>query len=205
MPKFTKVVAENVVFKTLIENDSAQIIPVNGTTALLKHSNKQIYSLPPGVTLSVDLLWQNVGVIYRPVSQEIIIERGVDDIYEEELAVNDTYMPVDKWSEIMELYTELKIQALTSIGSPFSTLVSGLCLTAVSAFLLHSGYQFTEIAVAAGVIGILATVFAGIIPLVSRLRVFTDGKIFDSRGNYINIKTGKTSLNGGIYIPVGVN
>lgn len=195
--------APNVVFGTLVHNALATVVAEQGMVMLKVDGASHPYFLPEGLVLGHEYFGEEVEVTIRNITDEVILELEEDDIFEEDLEDNSKLIPVDNWHEVKELFNECKIQAFTKNAKALSTFIAGIALTIVGAWLHARGdFPYPIVPVICIPLGVVLAVFCGLMPTIGLLKQLNTDKIWDGAGNWINVETGETNLNGGTQIPI---
>ena len=200
--KTPHLLAKDVVFGTMVRNSKAMIVAQQGIVLLAELETDEPYFMPSGVFVPYELYNTEVEIVIRDISHEVILELNSDDYYEDDLEKDERIMPVDEWDEIEELYIEKKLQLLTKSMPQFSTIVSGIILAGVCIYLLFKEFLNPIFLVAGVTLGVVVSIFAGILPAVRVFKKLNSNIIVDGAGHYIDMKTGRTNLNGGMRIPL---
>lgn len=195
--------ARDVIFGTLVHDAEAKVVAEQGIVFLYVKEAGHPYLLPDGVYIGYEDYGTEVDVTIRDITDEIILELGEDDFYEQEADMDDRLLLVDNWHEVQELYNECKIQAFTRNAKSISTFFAGLVLSGVCAWLyLKPDFPFPIVPLVGVPVGLLLAVFMGLIPTISLIQRLNTKVICDGANNYINVETGETNLNGGMTIPI---
>lgn len=195
--------APNVIFGTLVRDVNARVIAEQGMVVLKVEGESAPYFLPEGVVLDHQYFGEELTVTIRGITGEVILELGEDDIYEEDLAQNSKLIPVDNWHEVKELFNEQKIQAFTRNAKALSTFIAGIVLTAVSGWLCAVGdFPYPIIPILGIPLGIFLSIGCGLLPTIGLIKQLNTDVIWDGAGNWINVETGETNLNGGTVIKI---
>jgi len=195
--------AKGVVFATLVHDEKATVV-VQGGVVMLQVNGKP-YRLPDGLSLPPEAHGESCTVTIRSITDEVILELGENDVYEDELDDKgyEDVMPVDQWNEVLTLMDETKLKKITAAGAAVGTFISAAILAGVSLYLrLKTDFRPTWALDLGLVAGVVIGVFFG---LVKAIPMFTcaDCKVLaDKEGNYINLDTGRTNLNGGMRLPL---
>lgn len=197
------VVLDDVIFGTIVHDDVARVVAQEGMVFLHTASDNKLRSLPPGVTISFDHYDKDIGVTVREITNEIILDPGPNDYYEDDLAKDERIMPVSSVQELQELYTENKLSLVAGGFSGLSVVAAGASLAAVGWYLMKQGdFLFPEVPPLCIPVGIIIAILFGLFPTIKGVRRLNSTTLYDCRGNAINMETGKSSLNGGMFIPV---
>lgn len=196
--------AKDVVFATLVHNEEMTIIAEQGVVLLQSKVTGKPHLLPMGVVLPAQSYGQSCSVTIRDITDEVVLHPGEDDIFEEDLSKreNEKVMPVDHWDDILTLMDELKLESITRSLTSIGSAASGILLCGVSLYLyLKTVFAFPYLCIVGAVFGVAAAGFS----LYSLVKNFgsADSKVIqDGKGNYINLDTGRTNMNGGMKIPI---
>lgn len=193
-------IAKDVIFGTLIRDVTTQVIAEQGVVILFDKETGKTY-LPP-IFIPHEYFGEEIKITVRDITNEVILEQGEDDFYEEDLVGNSKIMPVDNWHEIKNLVDECKMRVINKNSTSAATAIAGFALSAVCFVLLRKGFFMPSILYVGTVLGILLGILCGIRPTVRLVQALRSEIIWDSAGNYININTGETNLNGGMKIPI---
>lgn len=196
--------AKDVVFATLVHNEDMTVVAEQGVVLLQSNETGEPYMLPPGLVLPAQAYGQECSVTVRDLTKEVVLNPGEDDIFEEDLSKkgNEKVMPVDHWNDILTLMDELKLESITRSLTSAGTVVSGVLLCGVATWLYaETEFAFTPLCILGIIGGFLAVVFS-VYSLVKNFGSADSKIIQDSAGNYINLDTGKTNMNGGMKIPI---
>lgn len=198
--------AKDVVFATMVHDADATVVVQGGVTLLQEDGTGKPYNLPSSIYLPPDASGQRCTITVRDMTSEVITELGDDDIYEDALYEKgaDALLPVDEWDEVMTLLDETKVKYITTALSSLTTAVAGAALVGVC-LLLKLKTQFQPVAALyTGIV--LGTIICLVFGLARAIKTFVNvgsRVIMDRDGNYIDVDTGKTNLNGGMRLPVG--
>ena len=195
-----ELVAEQSVFKTLVVEEPAKIVPANGMFGLVRYSNNKMYTVPPGINITAQFVNTNCAVIFRCIEDRAILNKGPDDVFEEELKSDDNIMVVDNVHDFVDILNEAKLRVLSSFSNTVSAFIAGLCMVLSCIFLISQNFAFPMVLNICMVAGIVVLLFFGLLPMISLVRVLTSSRVYDSVGNFVDTKTGVTSLNGGMTI-----
>lgn len=196
--------APNVVFGTLVHNAHATVVAEQGMVMLKVAGAGHPYFLPEGLVLGHEYFGEEVEVTIRNITDEVILELGEDDIYEEDMEKNSKLVPVDNWHEVKELFNECKIQAFTKNAKALSTFVAGLAMAGIGTWLhLRGDFPYPVVPVIGMVLGPILAIGFGLLPTIGLLKQLNTSVIWDGAGNWIDVETGETNLNDGA--PVRVN
>ena len=192
----------NVVFGTLVHEYDAVICAEQGIVVLHVPSTGKVYLLPGGVSIDSSAFGSEVGIIVRDVTDSVVLEKGPDDYTESELEDNPNILAIDSWDEVEKIIDETKLQELSRNSKSISTLISGIALTIAGAILWKKGFFIPLACLASILAGMSIAVFVGAIPLVKMIRRLNSDIMFDANDNWVNVKTGETSLNEGMRFAV---
>lgn len=198
----TTVEAKGVVFGVLVHDETATIVAEQGVVMLQSDTTKQIYNMPAGVPVNADMYGQQCDITVRDMTGEVILERGEDDIYEEDLQKDERLMAVESTSDLEEIYNETKIRLFTKLAGLVGTFVGGIGLAGFCYWLSLREFPYPVLLYALIPVGAVLGVACGLVPCVSTLRKLSSNIVSDEAGNYVNMKTGRSNLNGGMTLPV---
>ena len=201
--KVVAIFAKDVVFKTLIHVENATIVAEQGMVMLYGEESKKVYRVPSGIMLPAGMYGSTLEIIVRNITEEVVLERGEDDVFEEELSLkgSEKFMPVDNWNDILTLMDERKIQVLTKAFTAVGTAVAGVSLAGVCAYLYTAGFKFPFVGVAGFAVGCVVAAHA-VYNAFTKFKQADTKVIADGEGNYVNLDTGMTNMNGGMQLPI---
>lgn len=197
------IVAEDVTFATMIHQSDMHVRVQQGVVLLQDDQTGKPYLLPPGLVLSAAAKDEPCSAYIRDMTNEVLMERGVNDILEDELSLpkNEDVMPVDNWDEVLTLMDEIKLKKVTSTLLQLVNIIGGLLLCGVAVWLSQTEFFLTYAVYAAAFLGF--GVFAwGLYRAVQEGSCVNSKVISDKHGKYINLDSGKSNLNGGMKIPM---
>lgn len=189
---------DTVIFGTLVHEYDAVICAEQGMVVLHVPSMRKVYLLPGGVSIDSSAFGSEVGIIVRDIIDEVILEKGPDDYTESELEENPEILAIDSRSEVEKIVDETKLQELSQNTKSISTLLAGIVLTVVGALLWKRGFFIPLVCLVSMPLGVIISIFGGVVPLVKMIRRLNSDVMFDANGNWVNVKTGETSLNDGM-------
>ena len=193
---------DGVVFGTVVHDEEATVVEQGGVALLQSKETGQPYKFPAGFAVTPEMYGEDVDITIRDITSEVILARGEDDVYEEDLEHDERLMPVESVDDLQEIFNERKIKLFMKAGRTASTFVAGCVLTAACWWLNSREFAFplvVDIGIPAGVL--LGVVF-GLVPSINILRQLSCKVVMDEVGNYVNMDTGKTNLNGGMKLPI---
>lgn len=201
---------KDVTFAIQVRDDKAVIHAEQGVVVLVVNDIDEesggtftkAYGLPAGVPINAEMFGQEVDITIRDLTDEVILELGEDDVYEEELQQDESLMAIDSVDDLEEIYNERKIQMFTKLAGTLGTFVAGCALAGFCYWLLGKDFHFEFLLYPGMVAGILLGVLFGLVPCVRGLRSLSSKIVMDKVGNWVNMETGKSNLDGGIVIPV---
>ncbi len=195
--------AKDVVFATLVHDEKATVIVQGGVTML--QVNGKPYRLPDGLSLPPEAHGESCTVTIRSITDEVILELGENDVYEDELDDKgyEDVMPVDQWDEVLTLMDETKLKKITRAGGAIGTFISAVVLVVVSLYLrLKTDFRPVWALDLGLVAGVVIGLFFGLFKAIPLFTCADCKVLVDRNGNYINLDTGRTSLNGGMRLPL---
>lgn len=195
------IVVPDVIFALEIHDVTARLVFEHGIPILLV--DNMPYRVPGGIQIPTDANGTDVDVTIRNITNEVILNQGEDDYYEDDLSSDDRLFPIESTDDLEEIYNERKIQLFSKLGGSISTFFGGLFLC-LACLLLKRREFFLPVILDAGIVaGITLGVILGAIPVVRGVRGLSSRFVADCAGNWVNMDTGETNLNGGIRIPKG--
>lgn len=203
---------DDVVFATLVHDEKATIVASEGRIGLVVQPDPEaegpaqgtrVFLPPQGVRITAEMFDQEVDITVRDITEEVILQLGEDDYYEDELEQDSRLMAVESTDDLQELYNEKKIQLFSKLAGTASTLVSGCLLSFVSVRMLGREFPFPPLLYVGAVAGVTLGILFGVIPCFKIFRHLSSKWVVDCENNYINMETGSTNLNGGMRLPVG--
>lgn len=195
------ILAKDVIFGLLIHQEDGEIHSMQGVTRILLKESGTLIAPPRKIVLLPQMHGEEVTVIIRDLTGEIILERGPDDYYESELEKNENVMALESVADLEELFTECKFKVYSKIFKQASTIISGAVLAALCVYLGKVGFIIPWVIIPLTVLAIVLAVLAGIVPLVRSIRLMCTPILQDIEGNLVNMETGATTLNGGTKLP----
>lgn len=191
-------------FATLIEDREVILTGQDGIPFLFDTGNGEAYRLPPGIDVNPQTFGHTYSATVRKITGEVIFERGDDDIYEQELshAGNECITLVDSWDDLKAVVDDLKIKRITRGVSAVGGAFSGALLMVLSFWFLIKGFNPWYLSNIGMFIGLTCFIYEGFFQAISSFRRVSSNVIGDELGNYINVETGMTNMNGGMRIPV---
>lgn len=204
----TAIVVPDVTFGTLVHDEVATITGEQGITMLqVKYEGEDgkshyvAYPVPAGVAITADMYDQVVDITIRDITNEVILELGDDDYYEDGISGEDDLMVVESTNDLEEIYNEKKIQLFTRMAGTLSTFVGGCALTGISIWLLGKPFPFPILLYGGAIAGVTLGVLFGLVPSFKGFRRLSSKYVSDRKGNWVNMETGRTNLNGGMVLP----
>lgn len=190
--------SDTLIFGTLMHEYTAVIRAEQGVECLHVPEVNKVYLVPAGVSLDPSVYGTEVDILVRAVTDEVILERGPDDYTEQELENNSNILAIDTWDEVESLLDELKLQEISKNSKAISTALAGLVLSGVGLWLWRSGFMYPAVCLAAVPLGLLISVFGGLRYVLRMIRRLKSDIITDAYGNWVNVRSGKSSINGGM-------
>lgn len=195
------IVVSDVVFGTLVHDEVAVIHAEQGIVVLMSKEDGHAYPVPAGIPIKADLFGQEVDITVRDITGEVILELASDDYYEDDLKHEDDLLLVESTLDLEEIYNERKIQLFTRMAGLLSTFVGGCTLTGMCIWLLGKPFPFTYLLYAGIVAGVSLGIIFGLVPSFRGFRKLSSKYVADNVGNWVNMETGQTNLNGGMILP----
>lgn len=191
--------ADNVVFGVLVHDEPATVVCEHDIVRLCSNIDGSPYAFPPDFVVTPQMYGEEVDITIRDITNEVILEQGSNDFYEDELERDERLMLIETVDDLQELYNEKKIKMFMGAGKRVSTIIAGLVLSAVCIwFIKKGGFPFPIVVNIGAYVGIAVAAALGVVPLFKTLRYLNSDYIVDEIGSYVNMKTGKSNLNGGM-------
>ena len=193
----------DVTFATLVYDDEVTVMMQQGIILLRSNTTGKPYLLPKNVVLPAEAVGAVVTVPIRNITNEVLDDVGDDDIYEQQLEYKEDIVPIDNWDEVMTLLDDTKLKRVSKVAGAIANIISGLALAADSTiFQRNNLIEPAWLLIIGQVVGLLICMGLGVPTTVSAISSMNSHVLRDRCGNYIDVETGRTSLNGGMKIPI---
>ena len=181
------IVLSDITFKLGVKEVRGTIAGQQGIACFI--SEEEHLALPLPFAPPISAYGEVFTAFIRSYDQSLVLELGEDDILTSRLGKGSIAMDVTDPAVIGELFEEQKLrrvpQALSGVGSTI-----GAIIVALITFLFKlPTFPFVAVPACIGVFGIQW--------LAKEYRTLSRSVVYDSRGNWINLATGRTSLNNG--------
>lgn len=195
--------AKDVAFCTLIHDDIGLVVAEQDVVMIQTQSDRQMRNPPDGINLLPEHYGKKFDLIVRDATDEIILDAGADDCREEDLTEKSRRLAITSTQDLEELFQERKVQSFTKSAASISTAVAGLVLAIAGAWLYGHEFFIPYLALACVPAGVALGLLFGVLPLWQLIRRLNCDIIVDCNGRWVNMKTGRSNINGGMRFPTG--
>ncbi len=188
-PPRNAIVLEDVVFKLGVQDVKGTIHGQQGVTCFISEEEKLV--IPLTFSVPLEMYEEEVTACVRTCDESLVLEMGEDDVYIDDLDEEEGEVDVTNPSVISEMFEEQKLRVLPQVIMGVVYTIG--CLIAFIVTLLLKVPLFPYVCIIA-CIGVWCLIWS--IKWYSQLN---KSIAYDANGNWIDMETGRTSLNGGTF------
>lgn len=175
-------------FVCVVDEVEGRLVPQNGIVHFFAEQKGIV--VPLNFDVRPDLIGEEVSVMIRRYDGELLLQVGEDDVLDEEIDPDREYA-IGELADINQLDDILDNKKETLINT--SVAIMGMfVVSCIAAALFWCIFDSWIVSAIYGVIGLYL-----LASIITRFRTLTKSTVYDRVGNWIDLNSGKTSLNGG--------